>query len=126
MKDISSSLLIALLALSVLCAVDLHRNESEVSGDGLCVDNYVGLNKERIKLVTNSIASNNAIRIGNELDSNSERIRCTELGCCVRILEALDPDMDPSRNQRAGTLNHIGPDCDSQFELDWMIANRHD
>ena len=71
-------------------------------------------------MVTNSIASNNAIRIENELDSNSERIRCTELGCCVRILEALDPDMDPSRNQRAGTLNHIGPDCDSQFELDWI------
>jgi hypothetical protein len=119
-------LLIALLALAVLSAVDLHRNESEVFGDGLCVDQLCWIVLKLNQLVANSIASNNAIRIGNELDSNSERIRCTELGCCVRILEALDPVMDPSRNQRAGTLNHIGPDCDSQFELDWMIANRHD
>ena len=37
-KDISSSLLIALLELAVLGAVDLLRNESEVTGDGLCVD----------------------------------------------------------------------------------------
>ena len=36
-KDISSSLLIASLELSVLGAVDLLRNEFEVTGDGLCV-----------------------------------------------------------------------------------------
>ena len=113
-------MLIALLALSVLSAVDLHRNESEVFGDGLCVDQLCWTKLKMNQLVANSIVSNNAIRIGNELDSNSERIRHTDLGCCARFLKALDQDMDPSRNQRAGTSNHIGCDCDSQSELDWI------
>ena len=120
MKDISSSLLIALLELAVLGAVDLLRNESEVTGDGLCVDQLCWNGLKLNQLVANSIVSNNAIRIGNELDSNSERIRHSDLGYCMRFMNALDPDMDPARNQRAGTSNHIGCDCDSQSELDWI------
>ena len=113
-------MLIALLALAVLCAIDLRRNESEVIGDGLCVDQLCWIVLKLNQLVTNSIASNNAIRIGNELDSNSERIRHSDFGFCTRFMNASDPDTDPARIQRAGTSNHIGCDCDSQSELDWI------
>ena len=120
MKDISSSLLIASLELSVLGAVDLLRNESEVTGDGLCVDQLCWNGLKLNQLVTNLNASNNAIRIGNELDSNSERIRRSDFGFSTRSMNALVPDTDPAWIQRAGTTNHIGCDCDSQSELDWI------
>ena len=120
MKDISSSLLIASLELSVLGAVGLLRNEFEVTGDGLCVDQLCWNGLRLNQLATNSNASNNAIRIGNELDSNSERIHRSDFGSRTRARNAWDPDTDPAGIQRAGTTNQIGCDCDSQFELDWI------
>ena len=111
-------MLIALLALAVLGAVDLLRNESEVTGDGLCVDQLCWIVLKLNQLVANSIASNNAIRIGNELDSNSERIHRSDFGSRTRSMNAWAPDTDPAGIQRAGTTNQIRCDCDSQSELD--------
>ena len=126
-KDISLSLLIASLELSVLGAVDLLRNEFEVTGDGLCVYQLCWNWLRLIQLATNKNASNNAIRIGNELDSNSERIHRSDFGSRTRSMNAWAPDTDPAWIQRAGTTNQIRCDCDSQSELDWssitMIDN---